>query len=370
VKRPWTDRWRRIAGGREAPRGAGVVLQAVLVFLSLIYGIPAMLLLWLRAARRVRLPVPVISVGNLVVGGTGKTPFVIYLARRLAREGRRVAVVSRGYGRRSRGIVVVSRGERPVVRWEEAGDEPYLVALLTKGVIVVVAERRADGVRYAVDHLGADAILLDDAFQHVQLRRDLDIVVADAEFPVGNGHLLPGGILREHPLGIGRADLIVATRADGPAGARRVSRTIGALAPAAAVIETRMKPVELWDVGSGKTVKASELREGRILAVSSIANPEFFETMLEELGFDVAVRSSFPDHHRYGARDLARLEDAIEASGAAAVVTTEKDAVRLAEWCPSVPLVALGIELEVTRGEDSLARALERTIMGDKAHGA
>ncbi len=139
--------WIGVAWGREEAHGLKLALFGVLVFLSIIYGIVSSIALWLRSVRCTRFDVPVISVGNLVVGGTGKTPLVIYLARLLCDSGRAVAVVSRGYGRRSRGTVAVSDGERALVRWEECGDEPYLTALLTKGVSVVVASRRVAGVR-------------------------------------------------------------------------------------------------------------------------------------------------------------------------------------------------------------------------------
>jgi tetraacyldisaccharide 4'-kinase len=361
--------WGRFARGYGDTRGLGTAVAGLLVLSSVLYGVLASFSLWLRAFRPVAIDVPIISVGNLTVGGTGKTPLVVHLARRLMRRGRVVAVVSRGYGRRGRGTVVVSRGDRPIVPWLKAGDEPYLVALLTKGARVVVSARRSDGIRCAVQKLGADVILLDDAFQHVQLVRDLDIVTADARYPVGNGFLLPGGALREHPLGIGRADLIVATRC-GDEGARRIAATIGPLVPEAPIVETRMKAVELWDVSTGLTVSLSEIRERAVLVLSSIAEPASFDRTLERLGIRPAARVTFPDHHRYSRRDLAAIEEEIRISQAATVLTTEKDAVRLSEWSPAVPVVALGIELAVTRGDEHLERALDRALSGGGDDGA
>jgi tetraacyldisaccharide 4'-kinase len=364
------DWWRRVALGADRPRGWGAALAGVLVLFSLLYGIAATLLLWIRALRPARSPVPVISVGNLVAGGAGKTPTTIHLARRLKKEGRNVAIVSRGYGRRSRGEVIVSRGDRPLVEWHEAGDEPYLMAILTSGVAIVAAERRAAGVRLAVEKLGADAILLDDAFQHVQLARDLDIVVVDAARPVGNGHLLPGGPLREHPSGIGRCDLILATRADRAGGSGRVEGALGPLAPHAPVVATRMKPVELWDVGTGDRISLSELRKGEVLALSSIADPSDFESMLSGLGMKLAARIALPDHHEYTEEDTEVILAAAREVGADAIVTTEKDAVRLRPWRSRLPLVALGIEVEVTSGgrhlDAALRRALERRTAKDR----
>ena len=358
----FVDWWRGLAMGREEPEGLNAAVAGALVLLSVLYGIGSALALWFRALRPARFDVPIVSVGNIVAGGAGKTPLTIYLARFLVGEGRKVAVVSRGYGRRSRGTVVVSRGETPLVKWRDAGDEPYMMALLTKGVSIVVSERRRMGVRLAVEELGADVILLDDAFQHVQLARDLDIVAVDAAAPVGNGHLLPGGPLREHPSGVGRAGVLVATRCDRADGAERVIGALGPLAPCASVVETRMKPVEFWDVGTGETVKAGGLRERGCLALSSIADPSDFERTLAKLGMNVLGRLALPDHHDYSGDDVEVVVEAARDVGADTILTTEKDAVRLRPWRSRVPLVALGIELEVTRGKELLVEALNGAL--------
>jgi len=357
-----TDWWRDLAMGREEPEGLNLAVAGVLVLLSVPYGIGAAVSLWLRAFRPARFDVPVVSVGNIVAGGAGKTPLTVYLARFLESEGRKVAIVSRGYGRRSRGTVVVSRGKGPLVEWREAGDEPYMMALLTEGVSIVVSERRRLGVRLAVEELGADAILLDDAFQHVQLARDLDIVAVDAAAPVGNGHLLPGGPLREHPSGVGRAGVLVATRCDRAGGSERVAEALGALVPSAPVVETRMKPVEFWDVGTGETVRAADLRECGCLALSSIADPSDFERTLARLRMNVLGRLALPDHHDYSGDDVDVVVEAARDVGADTILTTEKDAVRLRPWRSRVPLVALGIELEVTRGKELLMEALDGAL--------
>jgi tetraacyldisaccharide 4'-kinase len=356
--------WRAVAFGGEQPAGAAAIATGALVMLSILYGMAASLSLWGRSLGRKRFDVPVISVGNIVAGGAGKTPMTIYLARRLKKEGRSVAIVSRGYGRRSRGTVIVSRGEKPLVKWRESGDEPYLMAVLVPGVSVVVSERRSAGVRLAVQKLGADAILLDDAFQHVQMARDLDIVVVDAAKPVGNGHLLPGGPLREHPSGVNRCDVIVATRCDRAGGSARVAGTLGPLAPHAPIVETRMKPVELWDVRTGETVAASRLRKGSVLALSSIADPTDFEATLKRLGMNVAGRIALPDHHEYTEDDAGVIVEAAREVAAEAIVTTEKDAVRLRPWKSRLPLVALGIELQVMRGEKPLRDAIREALEG------
>jgi tetraacyldisaccharide 4'-kinase len=356
--------WRRVAAGPDRPAGWDAVAAGALVLLSIPYGILAAASLWLRSRRPARFDVPVISVGNLVAGGAGKTPLTVYLARLLRREGLRVAVVSRGYGRSSKGTVVVSSGGKPEVKWRDAGDEPYMMALLLEGVSIVVSERRRDGVKHAVEALGSDAILLDDAFQHVQLARDLDIVAVDASRPVGNGHLLPGGPLREHPSGVGRAHVLVATRCDRAGSADRVVGALAPLAPGAIVVETRMKPIELWDVGTGETVGAAGLREKKCMALSSIADPLDFERTLARVGMNVVGRLALPDHHDYSGDDVEVVVEAAREIGANAILTTEKDAVRLRPWRSRVPLVALGIDLEVVAGEEQLLEVIRETVSG------
>jgi tetraacyldisaccharide 4'-kinase len=242
--------------------------------------------------------------------------------------------------------------------------------MVTRGVSVVVGSDRVAAARYAVQKLGADAILVDDGFQHVRLARDLDVLAVDAERPVGNGHLLPGGVLREHPLAVCRADVIVATRCREEVGTGRVDSTLAALAPELPVVATRMRPAELWNVTTGATVRLSEVRMHRCMALSSIASPRDFERTLVEMGLDVVANAAFPDHHAYTERDHAAVLSAARESGADMILTTEKDAVRLSAWRPSVPLVALGIEVEVLSGGDALERALLRALDAGGSDGA
>jgi len=354
--------WRDVVYDRTVVRPPGLYAVWFLVFCSIVYGIISFVALRLRARDAAGAAVPVISVGNLVVGGTGKTPLVVYLARLLVREGHRVVVVSRGYGRTGDDPLIVSRGERALVGWRDAGDEPSLISMLARGAGVIVSSRRSDGVRVAVEKLGAGVILLDDGMQHVQLARDLDIVAVDARSPLGNGHLLPAGPLREHPLGVVRAGLIVATRCDRAGGAANVRRTIGHLATDVPIVETRMRLAELWDVSSGHAVKLADIREGTAFAVAGIADPDDFRETLDELGFDVVGLHAFADHHEFTDDDIADLDEELNDLGANVVLTTEKDAVRLRGWRPRVPLVAVGIDIEVTHGEDHMREALAGAI--------
>lgn len=287
---------------------------------------------------------PVVSVGNLTFGGTGKTPFVEFLARRLRFEGKRPAILSRGYRRRSTGVVVVSRGEGPVVGPDEGGDEPVATAKKLPGVPVVVAERRADGARTAID-LGADVILLDDGYQHLALARDVNLLLLDAADPFGGGRLPPGGRLREPLSALARADAIVFTRVNRGNPTPEARETVARWNPEAPVFTARLRPAGLWDE-SGSPVAIFELATRRFVAVCGVANPAGFAASLAELELRPEELFAFPDHHRYSRRNLARIRRAADRTGSVWIVTTEKDAVKL-EGRTSLPLVTLRLDVEV-----------------------
>ena len=290
------------------------------------------------------LPRPTISVGNLTLGGTGKTPFVEFLARRLRFEGWRPAILSRGYGRRSRGVVVVSAGEGALVPPDEGGDEPVALARSTSGVLVVVGERRVDAARRAAD-LGADLFLLDDGFQHLAVRRDVNLLLLDAREPFGGGRLAPAGRLREPIAAARRADAFVFTRVDRGAPPPDAIRQLQRLRPGAPIFHARIRPSDLRDE-NGAPLDAAAFGDRRLIAVSGVANPAEFAATLSELGLRPEERVEFRDHQRYGERQLARIRDAAERAGASLVVTTEKDAVKLAGKT-SLPIVTVRLSVEI-----------------------
>ena len=276
-----------------------------------------------------RLACPVVSVGNLTVGGTGKTPAVELVARWLLDAGRRVAVVSRGYGRKpGAAIELVSDGTGPKLPAARAGDEPLLLARRLGGVGVVVGADRLAAGRWAVTRLHPDVVLLDDGFQQRRLRKDVEIVCLDARAPWGPGGLFPRGTLREPPSALARAHLVVVTRA-GQAD----------LGPLLAEIRHRAGPVfclaadyavdGLEDLGSGAHQPAEALRGRAVLAFAGIAAPERLVETLAAHGADVRDLVAFPDHHAYEARDLEAVRQRAQAVGASLLVTTEKDAMRL-----------------------------------------
>lgn len=294
--------------------------------------------------RSERVSRPVVSVGNLTFGGTGKTPFVLFLARRLRFEGKHPAILSRGYGRRSRGRVVVSKGNGPLVDADQGGDEPVAMARRLPAVPVVVAERRVEAARTAIE-LGADLLLLDDGYQHLALARDVDILLLDAADPFGGGRLPPAGTLREPLSALARADAFVFTRVDRSAPSAEARDELRRRNPDAPVFTARIRAGGLTDE-AGSPLGSSTLAGRRFVAVCGVANPESFFASLTELDLAPEEVLAFPDHHRYGRRDLERIRRAADRSGSAWIATTEKDAVKL-QGKTSLPVVVVKLEVEV-----------------------
>jgi tetraacyldisaccharide 4'-kinase len=289
---------------------------------------------WAYATGRlasVRLPCPVVSIGNLSLGGTGKTPHVQALVRWLSERGLRPAVVSRGYGGTAgRGPAVVSDGERVLLSPREAGDEPVMIARYLHGVPVIVgSDRFAAGV-CAVEKLGADVIVLDDGFQHLKLAREADLVLLPANAPFGSERVFPGGDLREPVSALSRATAVLLTRAEAvSAGERelarhRVQRAVPGLP--VFVSETRATGIRSMD---GRREGPDYLKGADVVAFCALGDPRAFWDTLEALGADVKGREAFPDHYPYKAADLARLLRLTRARGAQALVTTAKDSVKV-----------------------------------------
>lgn len=312
---------------------------------------------WLRAWRA---PVPVISVGNVTVGGTGKTPCVQAVCRVLAEAGLRPAVLSRGYGGRLPGPwATVSDGERVLLAPEQAGDEPVLLAQSLPGVPVLVGPDRRVTAREAVSRYGAQVLVLDDGFQHLKLARDLDIVAVDVTNPWGNGHCLPRGLLREPLSALAEAGLLVLTRT-GRADARRVEavgRAVHRRNHLAPILPTAHAAAAVVDLNAGGREPVARLKDLKVLAFAGIATPPVFFADLTALGARVVEAVPYPDHHPYTAADVKKLVEWAGLVNAQALVTTEKDAVRLAPFLPlPLPVLALGIEFRVTEGEDVFRR--------------
>ena len=277
------------------------------------------------------LPVKVISIGNLSVGGTGKTPVVIALANALRGNGRRVGIVSRGYGRRDlEDILEVSDGQSLQSNPENTGDEPLLIAERCPDVPVVVGADRYAAGRYLLDRFEVDTLVLDDGFQHLALKRDIDVVLLDATAPFGNSDLLPRGRLRERLSALERASLICVTRAGQAGDLAGVLKAIRRVAPAIPLCVTDFIPTALEKIGASSESQMPDALKGeRVVALSGIGNPDSFRRLLESLGATVVAHCIFPDHHRYSVQDVRGVAKIVANLRADRVVTTEKDKVKL-----------------------------------------
>jgi len=297
-----------------------------------------------------RAPVPVISVGNLAAGGTGKTPVVDSLVKLALAEGKKPAIISRGYGGRFPGPVgIVSSGTGPSLSAVEAGDEPFLLARRNPEAVVLIARKRADGARMAIDRFAADLIILDDGFQHRAMARDLDLVLLDASRPLANHWPLPAGLLREFPIALARADLFMLTRSDAD------SKFSYADKP---VFRSRHQFADHALDLAGAQISWPELRQLKLCAFAGIAAPEVFFSALSESGLTLVNRVALDDHCAYDSRTLEQLR--VAAAGCDALVTTEKDAVKLK--INSLPLPCYQVPLTIVINEDKEFRQAIKTI--------
>jgi tetraacyldisaccharide 4'-kinase len=348
--------------GRPGPLAR--LLAAPLLLAALLFRLGAALRGWLFDAglrRATRAAVPVVSIGNVAVGGAGKTPVAIAVAARLAGRGRKVAVLSRGYGATRGDPRVVSDGARCLLGAAEGGDEPVLIARRLPGAAVLCGPRRAALLPLA-GALGAEVLVLDDGFQHRALARDLDIVVLDAANPFGNGRLLPAGPNREPRAALRRAGLVWLSRVDqaAPEALERL-RALARDATGRPPVESRHAPVDVLDGRLERSLGLSALRGRRAVLLAAIARPAAFRRTVEALGAQVVAERCFVDHHRFTEAELAGLLPARAEGGGepALVVTTEKDAVRLpAAWAADPRLRVVRIEAEILAGEEGLERAL------------
>jgi len=306
------------------------------------------------------LPCKVISVGNLTAGGTGKTPMVIYLARLLASKGMKLAVLTRGYGGSREGRTeVVSDGKNVILSPAEAGDEAILLARSLPGVPVVMGGKRYEAGILAVERFNPEAVILDDAYQHLSLKRDINILLLDAVHPFGNGFTLPMGYLREPVCAAGRADIAVLTRTEIKAGTGSISKA----APLLPVIKAAHRASSLRGLWGGEDIGLGSLAGARVLQVSGLADPASFSLILQKFSAKITKSLEYPDHHAYSQDDLAEIQAATSETGAEMVVTTEKDAVKLSTLKPvGVKVAVLGIEMEISEGADALDGLLFRHL--------
>ena len=348
-------------------------LLFLLIPLSWLYGASV----WLRNRlyalglfKVLTLPCRVISVGNITVGGTGKTPAVIALAKHLQKEKVRVAILLRGYKRQSREkVTIVSDGERVCASLKESGDEAYMLAKHLSGIPIIVSCQRYQAGQVALERFGVDVLLLDDGFQHRQLARDIDILTVPVHSVVGlqaapknRERLLPAGTLREPPTALRRADVILLTHTDTDDILRDTKAALRQLAPNALILESVHQPVHFYPLASFKAPRrgAMSIAGKRILAVCGIGNPDAFATTLMRCSAESVELLAYPDHHVYTEADFVRIDTVFQAAQADLIVTTQKDEQKLEAFVGdrNHPICVLEVALVITEGVEELTEVL------------
>ena len=356
-----------LAVARGRPGLVPTLLRGLLTALAPLYcaGLELYLLPYrLGVRRRHRLPCPVLCIGNLTTGGTGKTPMTQAVCRLLQTEGKRVVVLSRGYGGQNEyGCAVVSDGERLLLNAKESGDEAYLLALTLSGIPVVVGKDRRVTGALAWERFRPDVIVLDDGMQFWQLHRDLDIVLLNACEPFDNGWTFPRGLLREPPSHLRRAGIVVLTNAQraGSAQITAVQSRVAKLAPGCPIFTADLVPTGLRDLTGKIDYPLSWLRGRSVAALSALGNPAAFEAMLEILGAGLTARFRFRDHKAIDDEALAQICLEAQGSGAEAILTTEKDAVKLNVSAATLPLLTLQVEMQIA-GEPAFCNVVVKAM--------
>lgn len=360
------------------------LIMGTLYIFSLIYG----LLVNIKLAgykygifQKQKLDCFVISLGNVTVGGTGKTPTAQRLARDIRDMGYRVVILNRGYRAKWHGEVgIVSDGKRLHMDAAEAGDEAYMLAKHLPEVPVLIGAERAKTGRYAMEHFGAEVAILDDGYQHWQLERDLDILLVDAVNVFGNGYILPRGTLREPISHISRADISLMTKVDQAAAGScdYIRETVHRYNPEARIVESIHQPrcfipLTEWYVNiASQGIDIAQMRGKRIMAVSAIGNPASFEQTLSDLGAVIIESLRYPDHHDYAMSEMTDIFQQAENAGAEAIVITEKDAVKIPadvareKW--SIPIYVICVEVNFQKGSEGLADLLKKRLAERLGH--
>jgi tetraacyldisaccharide 4'-kinase len=296
-------------------------------------------------------------VGNITVGGTGKTPLVMTLAKGLMDRKIPVAVLSRGYKKEKNSSALVSDGKTVFLSPRESGDEPFLMAEVLKGVPVLVGKDRFANGQVALQRLGIRGLLLDDGYQHLRLLRDLNILLIDSQTGFGDGHLLPRGILREPLSHLRRAQIFLLTKVESRDACQGLEKKLHEIHPLSQVFHSHYEPLDL--VGpAGEQEELHFFKGKKVLALSGIANPDYFSSLLKKSGMEIVREASYPDHYWYTEDDLASIEE--NRKGTDWVVTTEKD---MLKWknlrITRLPIRALRIQMRIWEEEEFYKRVTE-----------
>lgn len=342
----------------------------VLRLVSFFYGWAQIVRAWcyrLGILRTRKLACRVISVGNLIMGGTGKTPMTLWIAEVLRDHGYKPAILSRGYGGlASEGVHVVCDGQRTLLSPEVAGDEPYMMAERLKSVPILTSRDRYEAGRYAIDRFGVDTLILDDGFQHLPLHRDVNILLCDQREPFGNGLVFPAGHLREPLQAAKRADLICVTRCseDGRLNSANLKvfsgsakKRRGKRSPGKNMVRTRPRLDCLIRMDKSEVFPPDHIRKRKVAAFCGIARPESFREFLKDAS--IVVFRSFPDHYSYTSNDLRAIEEDAKKNGAEFILVTEKDAVKIMKHSFEMPVLIVRITLEILEGKEVLDKLLD-----------
>lgn len=299
-----------------------------------------------------QLPVPVISIGNLTMGGSGKTPMVLYVAELLKKNGVRSIIVSRGYGgQATKPVNVVSDGRNILLDAHSAGDEPRMLAEALPGVPVITGAKKAEVAAQGIADFAPGIVILDDGFQHLALKRDINLVLFNSRMPLGNGRVFPGGDLREQTKALRRAHAFVITGAD--AKSDTFKKTLTKLFPEKPVFEGRYAYTAVLHSQKPGKHGPSFIKGMKLYGFCGIANPTVFEESLDKMGVQVVGFAGYQDHYNYQAADIARLAALAESAGAEGLIATEKDYVKLAGLIPqNMPVLALQRRVVMTEEFD------------------
>lgn len=341
-----------IFGGNGSPSQRAYL--SPLYVISSIYGLGVRARLFLYGTgvlKGSRLPCKVISVGNITLGGTGKTPTVEYIANLLKEEGVDVVVLSRGYGgRMERSFGVVSDGKQILLSPGEAGDEPHMLAQRLEGIPILIGRRRALSGRYASTQFHPRVAILDDGYQHLRVKRDVDVLLVDSQDGFGNGYLFPRGPLREPLDQLRRADLFIVTKVEELNSCGELEERIKSHNKDAIIFHSTYSSDYLTDLNGGKRLPVGYIKGRRVVALSGIANPAYFRHLLEGAGAKVEEEIIFPDHHVYSRQDIPTIQRGTHK--AECIVTTEKDANKLSRVVKGdFPIMSLGISVKIMEGD-------------------
>lgn len=334
-----------------------LLIKAIFLLLSFVYGALVRVFIFCHQLCPYRLKCKVISIGNITLGGTGKTSLVKYITSYLKSQQHKIAVLSRGYKRKD-----IKTQRHKDTNYENMGDEPYMLSQRLSGIPVVVDTNRIRAAQQAIKEYGVDAVVLDDALQQWKIKKDLEIVAIDAVNPFGNRYLIPRGILRQPVSSLNKADIFVLTKTNLQPDTARLSDFLKQINPQAEIVEAAHLPVGFYDLADKNKFIDQEGLKGKTAAlICGIGDPVSFEQLVKSLGIDIGLSFRFPDHHHYRPEELDEIIAVCEAKNINMIITTEKDAVRL-EKLPitdyRLPFTVLRIELKITKNEEGLRHRL------------